>query len=327
MMFTYRLRPLLCACLASFLLGLSCHAQAAYPDKPIKIVIGFPAGGPLDTHIRLLTDKLQAILGQPILVDYKAGAGGTVGALFVAQSPADGYTLLLGNTGTMVINPAIYTPPPYILLNDFQPVARTAQQALGLIVNNDVPVKTLKEFIAYAKANPGKLNYGSAGNGGISHLVPEMLKQETGIDIVHIPFKGSAPAFTDLMAGHVQFMAESIPQVANYAKQGKIKVLAVTSKTRSIALPEVPTVIETGVANLEVVGFYGVLAPRNTPAEAIQKLSNAFKQTLETPTIQERMIAQGADPAFLSAEQFTKFLAIETPRWAKVVKQAGAKLD
>ena len=321
------LRLLVCALLASFGLGLSCNVQAAFPDKPIKIVIGFPAGGPLDAHIRLLTDKLQGILGQPVLVDYKAGAGGTVGALFVAQAPADGYTLLLANTGTMVINPAIYTPPPYILLTDFQPVARTAQQALGLIVNNEVPVKTLKEFIAYAKANPGKLNYGSAGNGGISHLVPEILKHATGIDIVHIPFKGSAPAFTDLMAGHVQFMAESIPQVANYAKQGKIKVLAVTSKTRSIALPDVPTVIETGVANLEVVGFYGILAPRNTPPEIIQKLSNAFKQTLENSAIQERMIVQGAESAFMSADQFTQFLTLEIPRWTKVVKQAGAKLD
>jgi tripartite-type tricarboxylate transporter receptor subunit TctC len=313
--------------LLSIMLVLTFQVQAAYPDKPIKIIIGFPAGGPLDAHIRLLVDRLQSALGQTVIVDYKAGAGGAVGAQFVAQSLPDGYTLLLANTGTMVINPAIYTKAPYDTLKDFQPIARTAQQPLALIVNKDVPANSLKEFIAYAKANPGRLNYGSAGNGGISHLVPEMLKSETGIFMVHIPFKGSAPAFTDLIAGHVQFMAESVPQAANYAKQGKVKALAVTSAKRNIALPNTPTVIETGVANLEVVGFYGILAPKGTPADVTNKLSLAFKETLESPDIQKKMIEQGADPAYLNADQFTKFLAIEMPRWAKVVNQAGAKLD
>ena len=284
-------------------------AQAAYPDKPIKIIIGFPAGGPLDAHMRLLIEKLQSSLGQTVIVDYKSGAGGTVGAQFVAQAPADGYTLLLANTGTMVINPAIYTKAQYDTLKEFQPVARTAQQPLALIVNKDVAANSLKELITYAKANPGKLNYGSAGNGGISHLVPEMLKSETGIFMVHIPFKGSAPAFTDLIAGHVQFMAESVPQAAIYAKQGKVKALAVTSAKRNPALPNTPTVIETGIANLEVVGFYGILAPKGTPPEVVNKLN------------------QGADPAYLNADQFTKFLTAEMPRWANAVKQAGAKLD
>jgi tripartite-type tricarboxylate transporter receptor subunit TctC len=270
---------------------------------------------------------LQASLGQTVIVDYKAGAGGAVGAQFVAQSPADGYTVLLANTGTMVINPAIYTKSPYDTLKDFQPIARTAQQPLALIVNKDVPVNTLKEFIAYAKANPGKLNYGSAGNGGISHLVPEMLKSETGIFMVHIPFKGSAPAFTDLIAGHVQFMAESVPQAAIYAKQGKVKALAVTSTKRNPALPNTPTVIETGVASLDVVGFYGILAPKGVPPEVVNKLSQAFKETLESNEVQKKMIDQGADPAYLNADQFTKFLTAEMPRWAKAVKQAGAKLD
>ena len=314
--------------LLSIVLGLPYGvAWAAYPDKPIKIIIGFPAGGPLDAHIRLLSDKLQSVLGQPVIVDYKVGAGGAVGAQFVMQSPADGYTVLLANTGTMVINPAIYTKSPYDTLKDFQPIARTAQQPLALIVNKDVPANSLKEFVAYAKANPGMLNYGSAGNGGISHLVPEMLKTETGIFMVHIPFKGSAPAFTDLIAGHVQFMAESVPQAAIYAKQGKLKALAVTSAKRNIALPNTPTVLETGVANLEVVGFYGILAPKGTPPDVTNKLSQAFKETLESPDIQKKMIDQGADPAYLNADQFTKYLAAEMPRWVNAVKQAGAKLD
>ena len=302
-------------------------ANPTFPNKPIKIIIGFPAGGPLDAHIRLLTDRLQTTLGQSVIIDYKAGAGGTVGAQFVAQAPADGYTLLLANTGTMVINPAIYNQLPYDTLKDFQPIARTAQQPLALIVNNEVPAQSLREFIDYIRLNPGKVNYGSAGNGGISHLVPEMLKQETKTFMVHIPYRGSAPAFMDLMAGQVQFMAESIPQAANYAKQGKLRALAVTSSKRNSALPDVPTVNETGVAKLEVVGFYGVLAPKNTPHDVVLKLSNAFKQTLESKEIQQKMISQGADPAFLNAEDFSAFLKKEMPKWAVVVKQAGAKID
>ncbi|MFZ9351917.1 MAG: Bug family tripartite tricarboxylate transporter substrate binding protein, partial [Polynucleobacter sp.] len=246
---------------------------------------------------------------------------------FVAQAPADGYTLLLANTGTMVINPAIYNQLPYDTLKDFQPIARTAQQPLALIVNNEVPAQSLREFIDYIRRNPGKVNYGSAGNGGISHLVPEMLKQETKTFMVHIPYRGSAPAFMDLMAGQVQFMAESIPQAANYAKQGKLRALAVTSSKRNSALPDVPTVNQTGVAKLEVVGFYGVLAPKNTPHDVVLKLSNAFKQTLESKEIQQKMISQGADPAFLNAEDFSVFLKKEMPKWAVVVKQAGAKID
>lgn len=302
-------------------------ANPTFPNKPIKIIIGFPAGGPLDAHIRLLTDRLQTTLGQSVIIDYKAGAGGTVGAQFVAQAPADGYTLLLANTGTMVINPAIYNQLPYDTLKDFQPIARTAQQPLALIVNNEVPAQSLREFIDYIRRNPGKVNYGSAGNGGISHLVPEMLKQETKTFMVHIPYRGSAPAFMDLMAGQVQFMAESIPQAANYAKQGKLRALAVTSSKRNPALPDVPTVNETGVAKLEVVGFYGVLAPKNTPHDVVLKLSNAFKQTLESKEIQQKMVSQGADPAFLNAEDFSVFLKKEMPKWAVVVKQAGAKID
>jgi tripartite-type tricarboxylate transporter receptor subunit TctC len=301
--------------------------QASYPEKPIKVIIGFSAGGPLDAHMRLLVEKLQSVLGQPIIVDFKPGAGGVLGAQFVAQSPADGYTILLANTGTMVINPAIYSKSSYDTLKDFQPIARTAQQPLALVVNKDLPVNSLKEFIAYAKANPNNVNYGSSGNGGISHLVPEMLKSETSISMTHIQFKGSAPAFTDLIAGHVQFMAESLPQAANYAKQGRLKALAITSAKRNPVLPNTPKVIETGVANIEVVGFYGLLGPKVMSPETVTKLSQAFKETIESPEIQKKMIDQGADPAYLNSDQFTKFLAAEMPRWAKAVKEAGAKLD
>ena len=315
------------AACAALLIAASGGASAAYPDKPIRVVIGFPAGGPLDQHARLLVERLQAALGQPIIIDYKAGAGGTVGAQDVMKAAPDGYTLMLANTGVMVINPALYSRLPYQTLRDFTPIARTAMQPLALLVNPQVPVTSLKEFVAYAKASPGKVNYGSAGNGGISHLVPEMFKSATGLFMVHIPYRGSAPAFTDLMAGQVQFMAESIPQAAAYHKQGKVKALAVTSRDRNPALPDIPTVIESGIPGFEVVGFYGFLAPANLPKDVTAKLSDAFRQVLTSPDMRSRMIAQGADPAFLGAEDFAKFLAAESPRWAEAVRKSGARLD
>ena len=308
-------------------LAVSTAALAAFPDKPIKIVIGFPAGGPLDQHARLLTDRLQAVLGQPVIVDYKPGAGGSVGAEAVAKSAPDGYTLMLANTGVAVINGALYARLPYDTLRDFTPIARTAMQPLALLVTPKLPVQNLRQFVDYARARPGQLNYGSAGNGGISHLVPEMFKSATGIFMVHIPYRGSAPAFTDLMGGQVQFMAESIPQAANYHKQGKVRALAVTSAARNPALPEVPTVIEAGIKGFEVVGFYGFLAPAGTPKEVVARLSDAFRQVLTSPEVRERMVSQGADPAFLGSEDFAKFLAAETPRWDKAVKASGAKMD
>lgn len=315
------------ALMTACLLAASASAFAAFPDKPIRVVIGFPAGGPLDQHARLLTDRLQAVLGQPVVIDYKSGAGGTVGAQDVMKAPADGYTLMLANTGVMVINPALYTRLPYSTLKDFTPIARTAMQPLALLVNPKLPVNTLKEFVDYTRARPGQINYGSAGNGGISHLVPEMFKNATGLFMVHIPYRGSAPAFTDLMAGQVQFMGESIPQAANYHKQGKVRALAVTSKERNPALPDVPTVIESGIKGFEVVGFYGFLAPAGLPKDVTAKLSDAFKQVMASPDIRNRMVTQGADPAFMGSEEFSRFLAAEMPRWNQAVKASGAKLD
>ena len=316
------------ACIAALWCGLGTTLCAqTFPSKPVRIVVGFPAGGPLDQHARLLSDRLQAQLGQPVIIDYKAGAGGTVGAQEVMKAAPDGHTLMLANTGVMVINPALYGKLPYQTLRDFVPVARTAMQPLAFLVHPSVPAKTLPEFIDLARARPGQINYGSAGNGGSSHLVPEMLKSATGIFMVHIPYRGSAPAFTDLIAGQVQFMAESIPQAAQYHKQGKVRALAVTSRERNPALPEVPTAIEAGIRNFEVVGFYGFLAPAGTPKEAVQRLSEAFRQVLSQPDVRSRMVAQGADPAFLGAEDFARYLSQEMPRWAEVVKQSGARLD
>ncbi|MDP3762280.1 MAG: tripartite tricarboxylate transporter substrate binding protein [Ramlibacter sp.] len=313
--------------LAALLMAASTASLAAYPEKPIRVVIGFPAGGPLDQHARLLSEKLQAVLGQPVIIDYKAGAGGTVGATEVMKAAPDGYTLMLANTGVMVINPALYSKLAYQTTRDFTPIARTAMQPLALLVNPKLPVSSLKEFMDYARARPGQVNYGSAGNGGISHLVPEMFKNATGLFMVHIPYRGSAPAFTDLMGGQVQFMAESIPQAASYHKQGRVKALAVTSRERNPALPDTPTVIESGIKGFEVVGFYGFLAPAGLPKDVTAKLSDAFRQVMTSPDIRAKMVAQGADPAFLGSEDFAKFLAAEMPRWADAVKKSGARMD
>ena len=312
--------------LAVAMLALSTQVSAAFPEKPVKIIIGFPAGGPLDTHARVRADQLTKILGQPVVIDYKPGAGGTRGADFVSKSAPDVYTLLMANTGTMVINPFIYKNS-YETLRDFTPIARTAQQPLALVVSPAVTAKTLGEFIAYAKANPGKLNYGSAGTGGISHLVPEMLQTATGIQIVHVPYKGSAPAFTDLLAGQVQFIAESIPQVAQYVKIGKVRALAMTGSERNAAIPDVPTMKEAGVKDFEVVGFYGVLAPPKLPTDVTTILTQAFQKALASEEVRTRMISQGADPAYLDAASFSTYLKTELGRWGAAVKKAGVKLD
>jgi tripartite-type tricarboxylate transporter receptor subunit TctC len=307
--------------------GQPAQAQNFPTKQPIKIIVGFPPGGPLDTHARVLLDQLQKQLGQTVIIDYKPGAGGSIGADAVAKSPADGYTLLMANTGTMVINQFVYPKNPYDTLRDFTPIARTAQQPLALVVNNNVPAKTLQEFIALAKKEPGKLNFGSAGNGGISHLVPEMFMDAAGINIVHVPYKGTAPAFQDLLAGQVQFMAESIPQVSQYVKTGKVRALAMTGAERNNAIPDVPTMKEAGIKDFVVVGFYGVLAPAKTPPEVVATLSNAFKKALESEDVKGKMITQGADPAFLDSAAFSGFLKGELSRWGAAVKKAGVTLN
>jgi len=310
--------------LAALMFSLAGHA--AFPDKPIKLIIGFSPGGPLDTHARLLVDKLQQSLGQPVIVDYKAGAGGSIGADFVAKSPADGYTLLVANTGTMVINPPLYTNLPYQTLRDFSPVARTAQQPLALVVNNDVPVKTLAEFIAYARKNPGKVNYGSAGNGGISHLVPEMLKQATGIDMLHVPYKGTSPAFVDLLAGQVQFMAESIPQVSQYVKSGKVRALALTAAERNSALPDVPTMAEAGVGDVNVGLWSGFFVPAGTPPEVVRKLDTEIRRIMQLADVKERFKAMATPIRVLGSAEFARLIDAETKVWAEVGQRANVKL-
>ena len=308
------------------LLALCIGVAHAYPTGPVTIVVPFPAGQTGDIIARTLAVELAKKYGKPFVIDNRPGAGGQIGTTYAARAKNDGSVLLMTSSGPFAIAPVLYPGTlPYQPLRDFSVIVEAATTPQILAVSNDSGIKNVDELVKAAKAK--EITYASAGNGSTQHLSMELLKQQLGIQMLHIPFKGSAPAFTDLMAGHVQFMAESVPQAANYAKQGKVKALAVTSAKRNPALPNVPTVIETGVANLEVVGFYGILAPKGTPPEVANQLSHAFKETLESPDIQKKMIDQGADPAYLNPDQFTKYLAAEMPKWAKAVKQAGAKLD
>jgi tripartite-type tricarboxylate transporter receptor subunit TctC len=241
--------------LAAAALAASSLAVAAFPEKPIRVVIGFPAGGPLDQHARLLSDRLSAVLGQPILIDYKSGAGGTVGAQEVMKAPPDGYTLMLANTGVMVINPALYSKLPYSTLKDFTPVARTAMQPLALLVNPKVPANTLKEFIDYAVLGPARSISARPATAASATWCPRCSRPPPACTWFTFPIAAARPAFTDLMAGQVQFMAESIPQAAAYHKQGKVRALAVTSRERNPALPDTPTVIESGIKGLRGGGL------------------------------------------------------------------------
>ena len=302
-------------------------AVHAFPTKPVRIVVGFPAGGPLDQHARLLTDKLQAVLGQPVVVDYKAGAGGTVGAQDVMKAPPDGHTLMLANTGVMVINPALYSRLPYATLKDFTPIARTAMQPLALLVNPNVPAKNLQEFMAYAKSRPGQINYGSAGNGGISHLVPEMFKTATGLFMVHIPYRGAAPALTDLLGGQVPLFLDPPPNLIQPAKAGRITLIGVASEKRLPMLPDVPTFIEQGIPGMVGSTWASMIAPAGTPRDIIKRMSDAVNAIIQSEETKAKLEAMGTFGEGTTPEACDAFLAAETTKWGKVIRDAGVTLD
>jgi tripartite-type tricarboxylate transporter receptor subunit TctC len=308
-------------------MALTFPVQAAFPDKPIKIVIGFPAGGPLDAHIRLLIEKLQSSLGQTVIVDYKSGAGGTVGAQFVAQSPADGYTVLLANTGTMVINPAIYTKSQYETLKDFQPVANVISAPQIVVIRADLPFKTMAELIAYAKANPGKLNYASSGNGSLQHVTGAMLEQQAGIKMTHIPYKGTGPALADLLGGQVDLTFGTPPPFIPHIQTGKLRALATTGKKRIPSLPDVPTAAEAGLPKLDATSWFAVFAPINTPAPIITQLTNEIAKVMAVPAFKEKAIEMGAEATYMNPKQLGEFIKGENTRWTAVVKAAKIEAD
>jgi len=309
---------------AAFAFGVSAQP---YPTKPIRIVVPFPAGGTTDVLARAAAQKLAETLGQPAVVDNRPGAGGNIGAELVAKSAPDGYTLLMGTVGTHAINPGLYPKLPYDHVKDFAPVILVAGVPNVLVINPALPVNSVPELIAYAKANPGKLNFASSGNGTSIHLSAELFKTMAGVQMTHVPYKGSAPALQDLVGGQVQLMFDNLPSSLALIKGGKLKALAVTSGARAAALPDVPTLAESGLPGFEASSWFGLLAPTGTPSSVIAKLNGEIAKWLATPEAKEKLLAQGANAAGGTAEEFAQFIAAETAKWQKVVKESGAKVD
>ncbi|WP_427912409.1 Bug family tripartite tricarboxylate transporter substrate binding protein [Ramlibacter sp. MMS24-I3-19] len=297
-------------------------AQASdYPNKAVKVIVAFTAGGTTDILTRAVSQKLSEQLKQPFIVDNKPGAGGNLGTEVAARSAPDGYTLIVNSVGPIAVNPTLYKKLAVNPLTDLVPIVQIADVPNVLVVNPAVPAKTLKEFVAFAKANPGKLNYGSTGIGTSSHLSGYMLGKRTGAEYTHIPYKG-AEALKDLLAGRIEFMFATIPSVIQHIKAGGLRALAVTSAKRSRSLPDVPTVIESGFPNFEAGSWFGFFAPKGTPEAVIATINKAVNDAL--PSLETQLVREGADPVGGSPEQFAKFIQKEYEKWRVVVRESGA---
>jgi tripartite-type tricarboxylate transporter receptor subunit TctC len=304
-----------------------------YPTKPIKIVVPFPPGGTTDLLARAVGAELNKALGQPVIVDNRPGAGGNIGSDLVAKSAPDGYTLLMGTVGTHGINQSLYSKMPFDPIKDFAPVTLVAAVPNVLVLNADFAEKNkitdIKSFINYAKANPGKLNMASSGNGTSIHLAGELFKSLTNTYMVHIPYRGSSPAMLDLIGGRTELMFDNLPSALPHIKSGKLRALGVTSNKSSPALPEVAPISQAGgvLANYEASSWFGILAPAGTPKDIVNKLQQEISKALSSPAVKEKLVAQGADPVGNTPEQFAAHIQAETNKWAKVVKASGAKVD
>ena len=298
----------------------------AYPAKPIRFIVPQPPGGTSDILARAFAQKLAESTRQQVVVDNRAGASGTIGTDLAAKSTPDGYTLLLAYT-THTTTPGIYGKLPYDPVADFAPITVATAAPLLLVVHPKIPVTSVKELIAYAKTRPAELNFCSAGNGSGSHLAGELFNMMTGVKLTHIPYKGSGPAITELIGGQVQLMFAGIVPIDQHVKAGRVRGIAVSSSKRSSAIPQVPTIAESGLPGFEVVGWYGILAPARTPPAIIEQLHREFVKILQTPEIRDRLTSEGAEPVGNTPAEFTAFLKTDIARWAKVIKAAGAKLD
>jgi tripartite-type tricarboxylate transporter receptor subunit TctC len=307
---------------------LSAAALAdTYPSRPVKIVVPFPAGGSNDIVARALAQKLSERTGQSFYVENRGGAGGNIGAEAVASADPDGYTLLLTAPPPLTINAALYKELRYDPANAFAPVALIASVPIVLAVNPSVEAKNVNELVALAKAKPGSLSFGSSGNGSTNHLAGELLKSMTGIDILHIPYKGAAPAMNDLVAGHIPMMFDNMPAVLAQVKGKSINAIAVAGAKRASAMPDVPTVAESGVPGFEASSWFGLVAPAKTPAPVLAKLEDDIAAILKMPDVQKRLDELGAEPGTVSGAAFGKFLADETTKWTKIIRESGAKVD
>ena len=303
-------------------------AQAAYPDKPIRLVVGFPPGQATDIIARAAAKKLQEVLNQPVIVDNKAGAAGIIGSEIVAKATPDGYTLLVSSSGPLAINPSLYSKLSYSPVRDFEPVTLLAVVPLFLAVNPAFPAQTAADLVKLAKASPGKINYGSGGSGITSHLAMELLKHSQGIDLTHVPYKGSPAAITDLIGGQVQMMFDTGPALLPHMRSGKLRILAVGSRNRNPAAPNVPTMAEAGLGNFEAPAWIGLVAPKGTPREIVDTLNKALQAAWrDAPEVKEQMTALGAEATSMTTAEFGRYIQSEMEKWALAVKLSGAKVD
>jgi tripartite-type tricarboxylate transporter receptor subunit TctC len=298
-----------------------------YPNRSIRLVVPFPAAGTTDILARAVAQKLTESLGQSVVVDNRPGAAGNIGSDLVAKSSPDGYTLLMGTVGTHAINPSLYSKMPYDHLKDFVPVVLVAGVPNVLVVNPALPINSVADLIKLAKDKPGTINFASSGSGTSIHLSGELFKTMAGVDMTHVPYKGSAPALTDLMGGQVQIMFDNLPSSLAQIKAGKLRAVAVTSMNRAPALPNVPTINESGLPGFEASSWFGVLAPAGTPAPIVARINAEVNKWLQSADAREKLLGQGAEAAGGSPEQFATFIRAETEKWAKVVKASGAKVD
>jgi tripartite-type tricarboxylate transporter receptor subunit TctC len=302
-------------------------AQTPWPSRPIRWIVNFPPAGAADILSRTLAEYFGSRLGQPIIVDNKPGAGGNLGADMVAKSAPDGYTLLMGTVGTHGINQSLYPKMPFDPIKDFAPITLVATTPNVLVLNPTLPVNSVPELVAYAKAHPGALSFGSGSNGSAGHLAGELFKTETGVNMVHIPYKGGAPALQALLAGDTQLMFDNLANSTPQLKAGKLKALAVTTAKRSALAPELPTLAETGLPGFDIYTWWGFMAPAGTPKEIIAKWNAEVTRILATPEMKAFFAQQGAEPAPTTPEQFAALIRSEIPKYAKIVKASGAKVD
>ncbi len=302
-------------------------AQQDWPDKPVRVVVPFPPGSISDAVTRLLADRLGPPLGQRVVVDNRGGAGGNIGAEHAARSAPDGYTFLLASSGTHGANPALYRNLAFDALSDFDMVAGVVRVPNMLVVRNSLPVRSVREFVAYAKARPGELTYGSIGNGSSQHLAATQFEALTGVQLSHVPYRAVPPLVTDMMSGRLDLSFQLVPNVAEQVRAGQIRALAVAAATRSTALPDVPTMAEEGVVNHETAGWFGLVAPRGTPQSIVEKLSHETVAALRSEELRARLAAIGAEPMPLHPPEFRAFVEAELPRWREIVRASGAQLD
>ena len=325
-------RQLLLVSAGSLLLPAFAHAQTNWPTKPVRVVVPFAPAGTTDILARALTPELSKVFGQPFVIDNKPGAGGNLGADAIAKSAPDGYNLLMGTVGTHAINAALYPKMPFDPVKDFTPIVLVAGVPNVLVMNpakaEAYKINSVADLIRYAKANPGKLNMASSGNGTSIHLCGELFKSMTGTFMLHFPYRGSGPALLDLIGGTMDLMFDNLPSALPHIRSGKLRALAVTSAQRSAALPDVPTVAEAGpLKGFDASSWFGLFAPAGTPVDIVNRINRETAKSFQSPAFKERLLSQGAIPGGQPPAEFAKFIAAETAKWAQVVKVSGAKVD